>query len=46
MQSSANHATAAVRVRQDGLVREGARKATARLLPLLAVGYLISYIDH
>jgi hypothetical protein len=46
MQSSANHATAAASVRQEELVRQGARKATARLVPLLAVGYLVSYIDR
>lgn len=46
MQSSANHATAAASVRHEELVCQGARKATARLLPLLAVGYLVSYMDR
>jgi MFS transporter, ACS family, tartrate transporter len=46
MQSFASHATAAASVGQEELVRAGARKATARLLPLLAVGYLVSYIDR
>lgn len=46
MQAPANQAMGPASVGQNELVRQGARKATARLLPLLTVGYLVSYIDR
>ena len=30
----------------EGLLRTGSRKITIRLLPLLLIGYLVSYIDR
>ena len=33
-------------VHDESPLRTGARKATIRLLPLLLIGYLVSYIDR
>ena len=46
MQSSGSYEVGAASGRHEELVYDAARKAAARLVPLLAVSYLFNYIDR